>query len=767
MSSSEGPVLDHFIGQARDYEPGGNSPRTELLSTTSHLPQPPDILDRTRRAPPDRFRHERELHYSQSSPKELLSRLIELEYDNKRTVDTLLSRLDAESKRAAEAERRLRRVSAAKQAAEQTALKASEELKIYQRQCEVAAREIENARQVVKVLEDQRDEAERKGAESRSVARQLERERKVMTAREEGRQLGFEAGFRRAQEEYQLTSNGSNRIPFDTSFLPRVYARDYGAARRDDVSERTVSTYQRPMIAFPAQSEAPPIPIPPPIQEVQETEPQVQLPEPIVQPVPAVASPRPSMIRPPPTPAISHYEVEVPTQEAIERAERQYQTSNNQFVAAAPWPAPSASTEYLPPRPSSRNMSPAPPDNFIPVLTDGTIKLPPPNELPSPYSQAVQLPPDDPKSAAGSTKGKGKGKAQSWYTAGPSTATDQGWYSKKPGPPSIASSATSRHTRRTSMPATSMNVGKDPLHHRRASDASNSSRVSQFDLLQAPPKPRSELSTINEHPSNRSGSLQQKPSSQLSMRQEAEASDMFSKETSKGKRQSSSGRPASVVSSSRMKTVGAKQSSMNVSDRPQETSPESYRFQVIPPSQPSSGNPVLNASEQMRYMGTPTQSTHALPSTQYDTFVSTVPNSPTPSKQPLVWPTDHLTPYQQYPLQPNLPPSGRVSPRPGSVHNVIENPTRDHNRSPRPTSIVSALSGHRRGGPNTSTLDLPQEPSSLKRVPSSGSIRSNVSRTSSYARFDKNTYLDPAFNSAAVGGPSKARTPSGSDLEYM
>lgn len=174
------------------------------MSTTSHAAPPSvhGIVERnrsSRRGPSDRYRRERALAYSQVPPRDILRILIEHEWDaerNARTLDILFSRLDSETRRAAEAEKvakqatqNLKQINDARIIAVQEATKAKEELRLYKFQYDFAQREIEKAEEVVKALEEQRDEAERHGAHSRSIARQLDRERKVVAAREEGRQV--------------------------------------------------------------------------------------------------------------------------------------------------------------------------------------------------------------------------------------------------------------------------------------------------------------------------------------------------------------------------------------------------------------------------------------------------------------------------------------------------------------------------------------------------------------------------------------------------
>ncbi|KAG2339362.1 hypothetical protein BDR05DRAFT_968106 [Suillus weaverae] len=184
------------------------SPRTALLSP----PYENTVLTRPRRvngAPNDKFRHERERVHATASARDLLRLLVNEEYEAKQTrkvLYTALDRLDAESRRAEEAEAQLaetlertRSINEARVAAQQEAARAQEELRLYKLQLDNAQREILRAQDVLGVIEAQRDDAEAAAADARSKARRLNEERLVELAREEGRRLGYEEGIRRGR----------------------------------------------------------------------------------------------------------------------------------------------------------------------------------------------------------------------------------------------------------------------------------------------------------------------------------------------------------------------------------------------------------------------------------------------------------------------------------------------------------------------------------------------------------------------------------------
>ncbi|KAJ7594600.1 hypothetical protein C8J56DRAFT_927158 [Mycena floridula] len=769
----------------RVRETDGNSLRTELLSNTTHAADRV-VHSHNRRGPSDRFRRERELAYSQYPEKELLRLLIERDYEVQRhdqTVDILMSKIEAERAQASDAKQsallgrqRAQQAEQARNAALDEAQKAKEELLHYRHNYTMALAQIEQAKELLKAIEAQRDEAERKGAESRSLARQLDRERKVVTAREEGRQAGFEAGFKRAQEEFQMAGT-ANGLHFDTSIvLPRLYSRDYATntqasrSRRDDaVSERTVSTFQRLPPVLALQSNPMPMPRAPSISREQQppSEP-VQQPEPITEPVPhpyaestayAQSINRESINRAR-TPLVEHYEVEVPTSEAIETAEavkREYQR-NSQIrdrqgpsIIPAPWP----STTYQQPRPPSRAASPRPPDNWIPLADpNGMISIPPPNELhdmTSPSGMSVRQLPEDNRSISGSVQSKGKGKArqQPWY--GAASGSNAGGFElekqQRQGAPSIASTS-NKHHRRSSVPVGMSST--NPGHGRGGSIDS----TTNFDYA---PRQRRELSIINESSPSRHGSGQQRPTSIRGTEAGSEYAPSIPPKDDRaaGKRRAppdvylggwndqinaqNMRRAPSIGSDTRSTEIAAPNFSRR--DRSSDVSSPTYNIRVEPPSQPPSGNPISNTREQGRYLD-PDQISHRL-SLQPD--VPTEPNTPV---------------NQTRPLWGNVGESSQPF-RPASVH------------SRRPGSILSAVSGrkqsrsHEKASPASVSAPLPvAQESVLRRVPSNLSTRSGAS----YAKFDQSTYLDPSLFTSGEAPPGRPRSRAGSvvsDFEYV
>ncbi|KAF7332370.1 hypothetical protein MKEN_00118800 [Mycena kentingensis (nom. inval.)] len=77
--------------------------------------------------------------------------------------------------------------------------KTSEELRLYKMQLDFAQKEINRAQAVVEGVDKARQEAEEQAARDRTIARRLVSERAVWVAREEGRSEGFKEGLRRGR----------------------------------------------------------------------------------------------------------------------------------------------------------------------------------------------------------------------------------------------------------------------------------------------------------------------------------------------------------------------------------------------------------------------------------------------------------------------------------------------------------------------------------------------------------------------------------------
>ncbi|KAJ3713883.1 hypothetical protein C8R42DRAFT_592353, partial [Lentinula raphanica] len=157
---------------------------------------------RSRRGPSHRYRRERESTYKGLGHRELLSLLIEHEYESskmRKTLYMVFSQLEAETQRAAEAESqvkvyrdRFQQLNADKVAAERESRTLEEELTLYKIQYDLAQKEISKARETVLNLQTELGSAEEVAKKARGDARRVKEALDVWKAREEGRRQGFE-----------------------------------------------------------------------------------------------------------------------------------------------------------------------------------------------------------------------------------------------------------------------------------------------------------------------------------------------------------------------------------------------------------------------------------------------------------------------------------------------------------------------------------------------------------------------------------------------
>ncbi|KAI0774599.1 hypothetical protein C8Q74DRAFT_1271245 [Fomes fomentarius] len=119
-----------------------------------------------------------------------------------------LGRLDTETRRAQEAERRalelaqrFKIVNEARLSAQAEVERVHAELRMYKVQLDNAQREILRGSDLLKDIEAQRDSAEEAAARARSTARRLKEEQLMMKAREEGRKQGYQEGLRRGYQQ--------------------------------------------------------------------------------------------------------------------------------------------------------------------------------------------------------------------------------------------------------------------------------------------------------------------------------------------------------------------------------------------------------------------------------------------------------------------------------------------------------------------------------------------------------------------------------------
>ena len=153
-----------------------------------------------------------------------------------------LERLDGETRRAQEAERRalelaqrFKIVNEARLTAQQELDRVHAELRLYKVQLDNAQREIHRGSELLKDIETQRDNAEAAAARARSTARRLKEQQLMMQAREEGRKEGYQEGLRRGYQ--QARGSGVDELdipPAGIAPLSNLIGEPSGDSHLDD-----------------------------------------------------------------------------------------------------------------------------------------------------------------------------------------------------------------------------------------------------------------------------------------------------------------------------------------------------------------------------------------------------------------------------------------------------------------------------------------------------------------------------------------------------
>ena len=180
---------------------------------------------------PERFRKDRERVHSERTTKQLIRLLVQEEYETRQSdqlLHTAYERLESEAERVNEAEKRVfeiaqrfTTVNDARVQAQAEAAKLSAELGLYKLQLENAQQEIFKAQDVLRKVEDERDDAAAEATEARDTVRKYREEHIVYVAREEGRKMGYLEGLRHAQMGYA----GTKTIEFPDHYTADVISR--------------------------------------------------------------------------------------------------------------------------------------------------------------------------------------------------------------------------------------------------------------------------------------------------------------------------------------------------------------------------------------------------------------------------------------------------------------------------------------------------------------------------------------------------------------
>ncbi|KAF8911632.1 hypothetical protein CPB84DRAFT_1762425 [Gymnopilus junonius] len=136
--------------------------------------------------------------------------------------------------------------------------KAKQEIRLFQYQLQNAEQEIARSQAAVRSVERQRDDAEAAAARARAKARKLHEEHLVLAAREEGRRLGFEAGFEHARIEREIIAARRKARPRTIPVQATISSVDKGKGKERAYPEDEVESGRsvRPMperVQIPSQ----------------------------------------------------------------------------------------------------------------------------------------------------------------------------------------------------------------------------------------------------------------------------------------------------------------------------------------------------------------------------------------------------------------------------------------------------------------------------------------------------------------------------------
>ncbi|KAI0819854.1 hypothetical protein BC628DRAFT_951859 [Trametes gibbosa] len=346
------------------------------------------------------------------APSKLFSRLMSRDYQDTRSLRTIIAvtteRLESETRRADDAERRLlevlRKLRAAHEAtmlAQADAARAKEELTLYKYRLDDAKREMSRAQDIINELEQEKHEAEADAARARSTARRYREQQLMFRAREEGRQQGFREGFSRGQNMgYQdaVEDDDVQRIE-DSRYQKRpVIVEEV----EDEESEVAPSRYRAGTPAPDLRSRTPATDIP---SRTQAPAPRVQTPGPS-----RIVPSRESRRDPPHVSDAAHFApiLPVPTLATpLNMPSPSHSRAGTPSTMPLPASHPIGDGDVPPPipiyGPIPSPMHPPvdiPPDGWIPYEdANGEIPLPPPHELSrpvTPRSPSPALPPPPP-----------------------------------------------------------------------------------------------------------------------------------------------------------------------------------------------------------------------------------------------------------------------------------------------------------------------------------------------------------------------------------
>lgn len=362
--------------------------------------------------------------------------------DLKRTLYTITEQLKAERQRADAAEHKTREVLAlfknaneAKMAAEQEAARANEALRLYKLQYENAQQEIRRAQKLIDALDTQRVDAEETAAKARSLARKMKEEAIVVSAREAGRRQGLEEGLAQGR---MIGYEQGRSVGYEDGRADTERAYTAGAMTEPYAEETPRREYRAPRVSRPSSSEDS---VPNTTQNyTQPLDDTLPIPPPVTTPA-RIPTPAAAPVRP--------------------RQEQMHQEADIRPVSV-----------FNPMMSPSHPPVEAPPDGWIPKIDDDMrIRLPPPHEMgpPPPISPSPPL----------------------------SAVLNNVRNIEEPPPVTIPPPVSGGYSMR--MPeGDHSSAPRRPRHRRRNSDESQSTTMSQFEILGPPSTVGTHRSTARE-----------------------------------------------------------------------------------------------------------------------------------------------------------------------------------------------------------------------------------------------------------------------------
>ncbi|KAI0775909.1 hypothetical protein BD413DRAFT_491096 [Trametes elegans] len=719
----------------------------------------------------------------------------------RKVLHAALERLDSETRRAQEAERRalelaqrFKIVNDSRLAAQQELDRAHAELRMYKVQLDNAQREILRGSDLLKDIEAQRDSAEASAARARSTARRLKEEQLMMKAREEGRKEGYREGLQRGYQQARGGTLDGQSFDVPPAGLGPIGGLAGDAARTDPLDDLQMMNFPSPLppanvaLSSAFGSAMGDVPLPQPDSDTYGAGAQGSRFREII------GSPSASTLR------------SAPLGAGTRPGDAQGWTPANDDEVRYIRPT---TIHNAPPSPKHADYS-VPPDGYIPAMgPDQIIPVPPPHELSRPPSMASVRQSEDAAPAVNARDyaypPRQRASPRSYSDSLPSTTISQFDLVSSPHP--ATRGLRDRNSGLSAIPEVSSSMEYSPGTEGRfrSSIVPETTNYSTPDVR----PPVGDAGNVPGMRRSRSRETNQRIADDLRYSDPDEMEQWRRSSASQVRTLLGSGSrdryrtPSSADISIHIEPPSGPGSNMSPSSMHHGMLSPSSSSQALPPrpTQPHSGGTPTPAytngyagggappaaygygsSNPMPpppsrgYPGYPTPGSsstssfgrpmsHSRPPSYGGGMGDGGPRSKTPSaRSPSAFGSERppstrpVTPGQPYPRAPS--PSGGGYHEPQRVPSVLRSPSRQSNRQSlqpdfaRPSSRASA--DHHRSlslnaGSTPATVPRPLSGASqLRRVPSASSINSETSRKEGgYEHYDPHTYVDAAFLASA------------------